>query len=355
MLDFLKWRTGDTGKAPGTLEYRGLTRDFPAHLVHYDYSPEGLTETCLREDADKPGLDPNRSHFISLVGIHDPQIVTKVGAWFDIHPLILEDILSPGLRPKVNESDDGIFMALKNVAYDTDARGLTEEQVCILWTPNCVIAFQETDENAWEPVIERLRKGKGRIRAAGTHYLCIALLDALVDRAMDALGALSAEVEEHETRLLTSTQDEKELLTIYRAKRDVIFLLNNVLMPTTEILATLRDEESFPLPDAVRPFLGDVSEHAVHAADSAKVLHDILSSMMDLHISLAGMRMNNVMKVLTVVATIFIPLTFIAGVYGMNFDYMPELHWHWGYPASLAFMTAIGIAMAIYFARKRWF
>ncbi len=354
MLDFLKWREGDTGKAPGTLEYRGRKRDFPAHLVHYAYSQDGLNETCLRTDADKPELTPGKTHFLSLVGIHDSDVVATVGSWFDIHPLILEDILSPGLRPKVNEVDEGIFMALRNVAYDPETNGLKEEQVCILWTPDCLIAFQETDEDAWEPVVDRLRKGKGRIRAAGTHYLCIALLDALVDRAMDALAALSAEVEEHETGL-AGAHGERQILELYRVRRDVTFLMRNVLMPTTEILATLRDEETFPMPGTVRPFLDDVSEHAVHASESAKVLHDILASMMDVHISLAGMRMNNVMKVLTVVATIFIPLTFITGIYGMNFEYMPELHWPWAYPAALILMGAIAIAMAIYFARKRWF
>jgi len=354
MLEFLKWRMGNTGMAPGTLEYRGRERDFPVHLVHYAYSPNSMAETCIVKEAGKPELSPSQNHFLSLVGVHDADTVKAVGEWFAIHPLMLEDVLSPGLRPKVNEFEDGMFMSLKNVSYDQQSRRLKEEQVSVICTPNYVLAFQETDDDAWKPVVERLRRGKGRIRGSGPQYLCIALLDALVDRAMDALGGLSMEVEQHEASLSVS-HGEKELLEIYRVKRDVIFLLRNVLLPTTEILTALRDEETFPLPEEVRPFLGDVSEHSVHATESAKVLHDILTSMMDVHISLAGMRMNNVMKVLTIVATIFIPLTFIAGVYGMNFQWMPELQWRWGYPAVMSLMTAVGLGMAVYFARKRWF
>lgn len=353
MLELFKQLGARRDVAPGTLEYMGRARSFSPVLLHVAYDGQTLREEILDPAGPRPDLDDGLTHFLSLVGVHDPDVVRRVGAWFDLHPLVLEDVISGSQRPKLNDRGDSCFSTLRNVLYHRDDRRMEEEQVSIHWGPNHVLAFQESEDDAWAGVLNRLRRGGLRIRAGGAQYLAVALFDALVDGAMDALGLLSGEVEDLEARL-SGRQEEEGLLEAYRIRRDCILLLRNVLLPTQEVLGTLKRGEAGEMAGEAAPYLEDVAEHALHAGEAAKVLHDILSGIMDAHVSLAGLRMNNVMRVLTVVATIFIPLTFVAGVYGMNFEYMPELKWHWGYFVALGFMAALGLGMVWYFARKRW-
>ncbi|WP_461208929.1 magnesium/cobalt transporter CorA [Desulfocurvus sp. DL9XJH121] len=353
MLDLFKQLGLRRDAAPGTLEYLGRSRSFTPSLTHLAYGPEGLEERVLDTAGEAPVLDFGRTHFLSLVGVHEPEVVRRVGGWFGLHPLILEDVVSGAQRPKLNDQGDARFVTLRNVIYQQGDKRLEEEQVSVLWGENYVLAFQESEDDAWAGVLARLRKGAPRIRAGGPQYLAVALFDALVDGAMDALGMLSAEVEELESRL-AGRHEEEGLLEAYRIRRDCILLLRNVLLPTQEVLGALKRGEAEEITGEAAPYLEDVAEHALHAVEAAKVLHDVLGGIMDAHISLAGMRMNNVMRVLTVVATIFIPLTFVAGIYGMNFEFMPELKWRFGYFLCLGAMAVIGVGMLVYFARKRW-
>jgi len=354
MFEYLKLFSGRRGAAPGTLTYGGRAREFKPFLTHIAYDADNLLEQTYDPMGPPPDLKDGRVHFLSLTGIHEAEVVKSLGAWAGAHHLMMEDILNTGQRPKLNEQDGMFFVTLRNVDYDLETKHVHEEQVSLLWSDNLILAFQENEEDAWAPVLERLRKGAKRIRGGGAEYLVVALLDALVDGAMDTLGKLSVEVQTLEAEL-ASKQQEKALLEVYRVRRDCILLLRNVLLPTHEVLSALKRSEAFGEADETMHYLEDVAEHALHATEAAKVLHDILGGMMDVHISLAGMRMNNVMKVLTIVATIFIPLTFIAGVYGMNFRVMPELEWPWGYPAVMLFMLVVALGMVWYFLRKKWF
>lgn len=354
MLEYLKLFSNRRGAPPGTLSYAGRERSFRPYLTHFAYDAASLTEQAWDPMGPAPKLDDGKAHFFSLTGVHDAVVVKSLGAWAGAHHLIMEDILNTGQRPKLNEQDGLFFVTLRNVDYDPESRSVTEEQVSLLWTGNLLLAFQESEEDAWAPVLERLRKGGRRIRGAGIEYLAVALLDALVDGAMETLGKLSAQVQDLESRL-DSRLEEQALLEVYRVRRECILLMRNVLMPTHEVLSAIKRSEGFGESVEAEHYLQDVLEHALHATEAAKVLHDILGGMMDVHISLAGMRMNNVMKVLTIVATIFIPLTFIAGIYGMNFKVMPELEWAWGYPVALILMLAVALGMVWYFRRKNWF
>ncbi|BBD08976.1 magnesium/cobalt transporter CorA [Desulfovibrio ferrophilus] len=356
MLEYLNLKlfTGRRGAPPGTLEYSGKEREFSPYLNHFAYSSDGLVEQAYNPMGPAPDLSDGRVHFLSLTGVHEADVVKSLGAWGGAHPLMMEDILNTGQRPKLNEQDGVFFATLRNVDYDLETKRIQEEQVSLLWSEQHLLAFQESEQDAWAPVIERLRKGGKRIRSGGVDYLVVALMDSLVDGAMEALSLLTVEVQELESTLARKPE-EQALLEVYRVRRDCILLLRNVLLPTHEVLSSLKRNEVFAASAEAVHYLGDVLEHALHGTEAAKVLHDILGGMMDVHISLAGMRMNNVMKVLTIVATIFIPLTFIAGIYGMNFKIMPELEWAWGYPAALGLMLAVALGMVWYFMRKRWF
>lgn len=354
MFEYMKLFSDRRGAAPGTMEYAGRKRDFTPRLTHIAYDADGLVEQSYDPLGKAPDMNDGRVHFLSLTGVHEAEVVKSLGQWGGASPLMVEDILNTGQRPKLNEQDGQFFVTLHNVDYDSGDKRIQEEQVSLLWSDRFLLAFQESEDDAWAPVLERLRKGSRRIRNGGVDYLVVALLDALVDGAMDTLGKLSVEVQDLESGL-ASSRDEQALLEVYRVRRDCILLLRNVLLPTFDVLSALKRNEVFAASDDAVQYLGDVLDHALHATEAAKVLHDILGGMMDVHISLAGMRMNNVMKVLTIVATIFIPLTFIAGVYGMNFKHMPELEYDWGYPAVLGVMLVTALGMVWYIVRKRWF
>lgn len=342
------------GESQGALVYVGPRRTFQPRLCHCAYGPETLAETCPAPLDVAPDLDPSLKHFVCLMGVHDPQVVGRVGGWFGLHPLALEDAMNTRQRPKIEELEDGtVFLVLKNVAFLPEERRACEEQVCIAWGAGFVLVLGEAEGNPFEPVLQRLRKGKGRTRSQGLDYLVVALLDAVMDRYRLALGLMGEAVEFLEDRL-DKRVTEQTLLEIYRLKRE-IFRLRNSFWPAQEALNELLEQQIGHVEDQTLAFLRDVHDHAAQVGDELRTLHDSLASMLNVQISLASMRMNDIMKVLTVIATIFIPLTFVAGVYGMNFRLMPELGWEYGYPAVLCLMAAVAAGMVLYFHRKKWF
>ena len=356
MLDSLKWRSVKLGQPPGSLVYAGRKRDFEPSLALHTYSEAEYIETCVDPFGERPELPDDMTHLLSLIGVHEVDVVKRIGDWFGLHPLVQEDILNTSQRPKCSDGayldGTGAFMVLKNLTYDSDEMRLEEEQVSIVWGRNLILAFQEDENDAWDGVVQRIRRGKTRIRKGGAPYLAIAMLDTLFDRYYEALARISEQVESLESRL-EAALDEENLRDIYRLKRVVLFL-RNAILPARDIVEEFTRDDIEDIPPDVRPYLHDVRDHARQVAEGVTTLHDMLAGMLDLHISLAGMRMNNVMQLLTLIATIFIPLTFIAGVYGMNFRDMPELSQPWGYPAVLALMAVIGGGMVWYFARKKW-
>ncbi|WP_284710825.1 magnesium/cobalt transporter CorA [Desulfovibrio aminophilus] len=356
MRAFHRRKPESVGQSPGLLVYVGQDRDFHPTVSHLSFTSGEVTEACCEPLEARPEPEEGRVRLINVMGVHEPDLVRRVGEWFGLSPLTLEDILDTTQRPKAEELEgDGerVFLVLKNVDYVPEKYELLEEQVCVVWGPDYVLTFQESAQNICEPIIQRLRRGRGRIRTSGPGYIVIALLDSIMDRVSVTLGKIAADAEELEDEL-AENPDESTLHEIYRLKREILFL-RNAVWPMQEVLAQLSSEDVGEFNEACGAYLREVKDHTAKVVDEVKTLHDLLTAMLDLHISLAGMRMNRIIKFLTGIATIFIPLTFLAGVYGMNFKHMPELNWEYGYYASLVLMAVVGVGMAVFFARRKWF
>lgn len=352
MLEFLKWREVKQDASPGSLIYAGPQRDFSPSLCRCSYDRSHIEEVCM-DTSVQPQTDGERTHFVRMIGIHDADAIRRVGEWLNIHPLILEDIMSSGHRPKLAVDDSSLFMVLKDVQFEVGQAHVEHRQVGLYWHGNIVFTFQEHEEGPWDGVLDRIRSGLGRIRSSGPSYLAVALVDALIDNYYTVLSQLNDRAEELEASL-AERQTEETLMELYTLKRESV-LLRSIFVPVRDMLQELERQDVFDIPEKTMPYLTDVRDHAQQVVDTVTALHEILSGMLEVQISLAGMHMNNVMKVLTTIATIFIPLTFLAGVYGMNFEYMPELHWRHGYPLIITIMTGIAGLMVWYFKRKDWF
>jgi magnesium transporter len=349
MFDSLRWMLIKHDSAPGSLIYAGERRDFVPFIERCSYSKDTVSEACL-VPGESITLEPDRVNLVLVVGIHDADTIRRVGSELNFPALALEDVMNAGQRPKFAWADDDTgFIVLKNM--DMDDERLKSEQVSLFWRDNLVTVFLEREDDLLDGVLGRIRKGKGRIRGEGGAYLMAAILDVLVDCNMVTLTRFSELAETLEAELDRKTTDDL-LGRLYELKREVI-LMRNQLLPVREIFKALIGEDA-DIPEAVMAFLRDTAGHHEQVVDNVTALHDILKSMIDYQISLIGMRTNRVMQFLTVIATIFIPLTFIAGVYGMNFEYMPELSWRYGYAFALGIMALTAGAMLFYFVRKRF-
>jgi magnesium transporter len=353
MFEQMKKRMKKTGAPPGTLVYVGRTREFTPHVELVSYSADGLAERRLLP-ADLAGLvlPADQVHWVRVVGLHDPELVRAVGERFRLHPLFLEDVLNTAQRPKFHESGDVLSVVAKDVEYEADADAVSSEQVCLSWASEALVSFQEGEHAAWDVVRERLRTGRGKLRQGGYGSLMAALLDGLVDGCLEALGRISMQAEALEDRVV-ERQSQDLLYEIYALRREAIFL-RETLWPFREAVGRLAREFGEEVEEHAAAVLRDVYDHAAQAVDASRSLAEVAGGMLQLAISLAGMRMNSIMKLLTLVTSIFIPLTFIAGVYGMNFKFMPELEWEYGYFATLGAMLVLGAGMAVWFVRKKW-
>jgi len=279
-------------------------------------------------------------------------IIEKIGKHFSIHPLILEDILHTGQRPKMEDFEDYIFLVVKMFYYDEKDDEIKMEQVSLLLGSNFVISFQEREGDIFDPIRERIRNHKGRIRMMKADYLGYALLDTIVDNYFIILEKVGENIENMEEELVTRPTPET-LQTIHNLKRELIVLRKSI-WPLREVVNSLERGESPLINEATGVYLRDVYDHTIQVIDTIETFRDMVSGMLDIYLSSISNKMNEVMKVLTIIATIFIPLTFVAGIYGMNFEFMPELKWHWGYFAALLVMVAVAVIMVFYFRRKRW-
>jgi magnesium transporter len=296
---------------------------------------------------DKPTVT-----WINIDGIQRIDVIEKIGKYFNLHPLALEDIVNTGQRPKMEDFVDYIFVVLKMLYYDEKERETKAEQLSLVLGPNWVISFQENEGDVFDPIRERIRADKGRIRKMGADYLVYALIDAVVDNYFIILEKIGEKIEEIEDELVANPAPET-LQAIHNLKRQMIFLRKSV-WPLREVISRLERWESQLINKSTDIYLRDVYDHTIQVIDAIETFRDMLSGMLDIYLSSVSNRMNEVMKVLTIIATIFIPLTLVAGLYGMNFRYMPELEWPWGYPLVLFFMFAIGVLMLIYFRKKKW-
>jgi magnesium transporter len=288
---------------------------------------------------------------VSVDGVHDPQIIKEVGEEFELHPLILEDILNTKQRPKVEEYGDTIFVVARMIWHDKNDE-LQSEHISFVLAENFVLCFQEQPGDVFEPLRERLRKSSGRIRSRGSDYLLYALLDTIVDNyflVMEHTGIVIEELEEH----ILQNYSETTINEVHELKREMIDLQRYV-WPLREVTNHMLRAEHNTFKEETLLFLRDLNDHTVQIIETIQMSREMINGMIDLSMNQASNRMNEVMKVLTIIATIFIPLTFIAGIYGMNFDYMPELGYRYGYFITWTVMIISTAGMLIFFKRKNW-
>jgi len=348
-----KRRSKKAGLPPGTLVHIGEKRLESPRITVIDYDERDFQEKQVAtiEECFAFKQTPTVT-WINIDGIHDISIIEKLGGHFDLHPLILEDILNTGQRPKCEDYDNYIYTVLKMLSYDDKNEMIRAEQVSLVLGPNFVISFQESIGDVFEQIRDRLRNDKGRIRKMASDYLAYALIDAIVDSYFIILEKLGEKIESMEEQLVAEPTN-KTLRQIHSVKRELISLRRSV-WPLRELINGLEKTESPLIRKSTRLYLRDVYDHTIQVIDTVETFRDMVSGMLDIYLSSISNKMNAVMKVLTIIATIFIPLTFVAGIYGMNFKYMPELGWRWGYGAVLLVMAVVVIIMLIYFKRKKW-
>jgi magnesium transporter len=349
----LRRKSRKAGLPPGTLVHIGEERTAKVKITIIDYDESNLQERdILKVEECYPFKQKSTVTWINIDGIHDVDIIEKIGTHYGLHPLLLEDIVNTEQRPKIEDFGDHLFIVIKMLSFDEEQGGINIEQVSLVVGPNYVLSFQEKEGDVFEPVRDRIRRAKGRIRKMGADYLAYSLLDAIVDGYFLILEKIGDRIEDLEENLI-SRPDARTLQTIHSLKREMIFLRRSV-WPLREVISGMSRKESALVKETTGIFLRDVYDHTVQVIDTIETYRDFVSGMLDTYLSSISNRMNEVMKILTIFATIFIPLTFVAGIYGMNFSYMPELGWKWGYFGALAVMAVIGISLLVYFRNKKW-
>jgi len=354
MPEFIKKRSIKSGLPPGTLVHIGEKKIEKTKITILDYDELNFKEKDTeRWDECIQFKDKTTTTWINVDSVHQPETLEKIGECFGLHPLVLEDILNTDQRPKIEDYNDYLYIVLRMLYYNEKRSEITTEQISLVMGPNYVISFQEGIEgDVFTPLRERIRNNKSRIRKTGTDYLAYSMIDAIVDNYFTILEKIGDKIELLEEKLVEDPTTDV-MHEIHMLKREMIFL-RKAVWPLREVISGMERGIHTLIQDSTRIFLRDVYDHTIQVIDTVETYRDMVSGMLDLYLSSISNRLNAVMKVLTIIATIFMPLTFIAGVYGMNFKYMPELEWRLGYPLIWLVMLAIGVAMLIYFRKKKW-
>lgn len=359
MRKFLKKTSHKAGLPPGALVHVGTVKTEKIKITLIDYN-ETTFEVKELETIEEcfSCKDTSTVTWINIDGVHQIDIIEKIGKHFELHPLVLEDIVNTAQRPKMEDFDSYLFLVLKMLYRKDNEKEVKSEQVSLIVGPQYVITFQEIEGDVFNPIRERIRSGKGRLRKRGSDYLAYALIDAIIDNYFIVLEKMGEEIEGLEKELI-SNPTPQTLHEINRLKAELLFLRKSI-WPLREVINGLQRGETSLIKDTTGVFLRDVYDHTIQVIDTIETFRDLVSGMFDTYLSSVSNRMNEVMKVLTIIATIFIPLTFIAGIYGMNFNpevspwNMPELNWDFGYLVAIGIMVIIALGMVIYFKRKKW-
>lgn len=353
MPKLIKKRSEKAGLPPGSLVHIGEEKTQESKITIMDYDETHFQEKEIKTIEECFAFrDMPTVTWINVDGLHQVEILEKLGEYYGFHPLMLEDILNTDQPPKMEDYGKYIYIVLKMLSYMDNSNEIVTEQISLILGPNFIISFQEREGTVFNPVRERIRNGKGRIRKMGPDYLAYALLDVIVDNYFVIMEKLGEKIEFLEEELVTQPGPET-LQTIHHLKREMIFF-RKAVWPLREVIGSLERGESPLIKRTSRVYLRDVYDHTIQVIDTIETFRDMVSGMLDIYLSSISNRLNAVMKVLTIIATIFMPLTFLAGIYGMNFKYMPELEWRWGYLMFWLIMTGIGTFMLIYFKKKRW-
>jgi magnesium transporter len=346
-------RAGKIGLPPGTLVHTGEQKEETVRLGEFLFDEDSYREESLDPLAGPLPVPRKESiTWLNLDGLHDIAVMERIGQTYRIHPLMLEDVLSTGGRPKFEEYDGQLFIVLKMISFNDESRRIDTEQLSLILGDALVLSFQERVGDVLDCVRDRIRSGRGRVRKERADYLAYTLIDAVVDSYFIVLEKLGEKIDELEEELIDDP-DEKTLHRLHELKREMIDLRRSI-WPLRELVNGLAKSESPLIRQSTRVYLRDVYDHTIQIIDTIESYRDIVSGMLDIYLSSVSNRMNSVMKVLTIIATLFIPLTFFAGVYGMNFRYMPELEQPWAYPAFWVLSVVVFVAMLLFFRRKKW-
>ena len=341
------------GLPPGTLVHIGEEPTEPVRITVTDYDETHLHEEEVQTiEACVPFIDTETVTWIHIEGIHDTQMVEEIGENFGVNFLVLEDLMSPTHLPKIEVYEDHVFIILKSLDYDTASARVSREQISLIIGSNFVLSLQENYSEIFTSIQNRLRNAQGRIRRMQSDYLAYALIDVIVDNYFIVLDEIGERIESVEEEAITNPTPE--VLTKINILRKELLLLRRPILPLRDVIDAILHDETPLLNENTHLYFRDVYDHLIQVIQLLEMLRTAVSELFDTYTSAVSHRMNEVMKVLTIVATFFIPLTFIAGIYGMNFKFMPELEMHWGYPAVLLVMAAIGIVMFIYFKLRKW-
>ena len=346
-------RTKKIGMHPGALVPVVEKKAEPVTITVIDYDEHHAEElTTSNPDDCFRFKDTPSTTWINVDGVHDPSIIEKLGSHFNVHPLTMEDILNIEGRLKIEDFNDYIYVALNMLCFDEESDETTGEHLSIIFNSNTVLTFQENPGDVFNAVRDRIRADKTRIRKLGADFLAYALVDAVTDNYFIVLEKVGDIIECLEDDLILKP-DSETLNRMQSLKSEMLFIRRSV-WPLREILSQWGRLDSELIQDTTRTYLRDAYDHIIQIMDVVEVYREMLAGMLDLYLSSVSYRMNEVMKVLTIIATIFIPLTFIVGIYGMNFEHMPEIKWHWGYYLIWAVMLTVSITMLAWFRKKKW-
>lgn len=338
---------------PGTLLQGSSMRNEKVKITLIGYDQESWVEEEFFDVEDL--LKYKRItgiRWIHITGIHAVPIIEKIGIKYNIHPLIMEDIINPNQRPKLEEGKEYVYVVLKMIHYLEQSQKIDFEQFSMVVGNDYIISFQETDNQIFQQIKDRITKVNGKIRTKGADYLAYALIDCVVDHYYLTLEYLGEKIESLEEQLM-SYPGANVLQEIHSLKNEMLFI-RKAIWPLREIINSLSRGDSALFSQDTLVYIRDVYDHIIQIMDTIEMYRDMVTGMFDIYISSVSYKLNEVMKVLTIIATLFIPLTFIVGLYGMNFKYMPELEWEWGYPAVLVLMLFISSSMIVYFRKKKW-
>lgn len=350
-MKLVQKRSKKTGLPPGTLVHIGERRTEQVTFTVFHYGAAGCEElqpyqaNQLAPPADESVV------WINVSGVHNVEVLEAIGKQFVLHPLLLEDIANTDQRPKLDDYETYFFLVMKMMSL-TDKKEIAVEQVSLVLGRNYVLSFQENGTDVFQPVRERLRGGKGRLRQSGADYLLYALVDAIVDQYFAVLEFMGEKIELLQQTVVDDPKPET-LNEIHGLKRQLLFV-RRAVWPLRDVMNNLSRSDCPFLLEATKLFFRDVYDHVVQIVDTIETLREMVSASLDIYLSSVSYRLNAVMRVLTVITTIFMPLSFIASIYGMNFEHMPELKSTWGYPIVLIAMTVVGLGMLVLFRNKRW-
>ena len=346
-------RSNKTGLAPGTIVYTGNKKNKELFIELFDYNIDSIKEEKLKsvEQAFTYESDTTIT-WININGLNHVDQIEKLGQHYDLHPLIIEDIASTNQRPKVDEYGKYQFIVLKMLYFDED-QTLKIEHISFVLGMNYVLSFQESEGDVFDPIRERLRAAKGRVRSLGADYLLYLLMDAIVDNYFNLIETIGDKVEVLEDKLFDQNGDNNITSDIQDLKRDIL-RIRRAVYPLREVINKLEKSENDFIHEKTHKYLRDLYDHIIQVSESIDIYREMIWGLMDMYMSTISNKMNEVMKVLTIMASIFIPLTFLAGIYGMNFENIPELKFEYGYFVLLGIMILVFVGMIYYFKRKKW-